>query len=120
MLKVTADVFSGRENPQWLLEGNDAQAVLKELALNRGAVAELDSGFQGLGLRGLIIEPLSDDVTQEYALPTAFRIASGASLYESKALEIAERLIQGMIKATPLAVGPDDPQKPNKALQKFL
>lgn len=120
MLKVTADVFSGRENPQWLLEGNDAQAVLKELALNRGAVAELDSGFQGLGLRGLVIETLSDDASPEYALPAAFRIANGASLYESKGLEIAARLIQGMLKATALALGPDDPQKPNKALQKFL
>lgn len=35
MLKVTADIFSGRENPQWIVEGKEAQAVLKDLSQAR-------------------------------------------------------------------------------------
>lgn len=121
MLKVTADVFSGRPNPEWVVEGEEAKTVLKDLALTRGAVAEVESGFQGLGNRGLIVEPMSDGVAGQYSLPSSFRIANGASTHESKSLEVAERLIKGMLKATPsVSAFSDTAEKPDKQLQKFL
>lgn len=95
MLKVTLDLFSGRPNPSWILEEAEAQSILKEVNNNRGIVAEVGSGYQGLGYRGITLELLSDDVN-ETDLPTTFQIANGASLYESKGLEVAERLITGM------------------------
>lgn len=121
MLKVTADVFSGRENPQWVVEGKEAQTVLKDLATARDAVADVNSGTEELGYRGLVVEPLSDNVTAEFGLPAAFRIAGGASSFDSKGMEIAERLIKGMIKATPLSLTASaDPEPFDKDLQKFL
>jgi len=121
MIKVTADMFSGRPNPEWIVEGDEAVAVLKELALNRGAIAEMESGFQGLGNRGLIVEPLADDVVDQYALPSSFRIASGAGLHESKGLEVAERLIKGMLKSTPAASAfAETPEVFDEQVQKYL
>lgn len=104
MLKVTADIFSGRPNPSWLLEENEAQEVLKEIASNRGVVADMDSGHQGLGYRGMILESLADDTTEKYGIPPVFQIANGTSLYESKGLEIAERLIGSMSQARSMGV----------------
>jgi hypothetical protein len=99
MLKVTADIFSGRPNPTWIVDGQEAQAVLRELALNREAwVAQEELGAEaGLGYRGLIIEPQSDTLTQEYGLPQSLRINTGQALAEQKGQEIAERLIPGML-----------------------
>lgn len=96
MLKVTLDVFSGRPNPSWILAETEAQEILKEINNNRAMVAEVNSGYQGLGYRGITLEILSDDATETANLPNLFQIANGASLYESKGLELAERLISGM------------------------
>jgi hypothetical protein len=121
MLKVTADVFSGRENPRWLVDDKEAQTVLKELATARDAVMDVDSGPQELGYRGLVVEPLSDNLTAEYGLPSTFRIASGAATFDSKGLEVAERLIKGMLKGTPLSMTDSTDVEPfDKDLQKFL
>jgi hypothetical protein len=100
MLQVTLDIFSGRPNPSWILEENEAQEILQEIANNKGIVTETTSGYQGLGYRGIVLETLTDEVIERYSLPSNFRIANGASLYESKALEIAERLISRMSDAT--------------------
>jgi hypothetical protein len=99
MLKVTADIFSGRPNPTWVVDGQEAQAVLRELALNRAAwVAREELGLEaGLGYRGLIIEPQSDTLTLEYGLPQSLRVNTGHALAEPKGQEIAERLIPGML-----------------------
>ncbi len=99
MLRVTADIFSGRPNPSWIVDENEAKAVLKEIANNRGVVADAESVPQGLGYRGLTLELLTDDVTETSNLPSVLQIANGSSLYESKGLEIAERLIRGMSSA---------------------
>lgn len=121
MLKVTADIFSGRENPQWVVEGKEAQAVLKDLAQARSAVADVGSGFQGLGYRGLIVEPLSDNVESEYGLPSTFRIAGGGTGGDAKGHEVAERLVKGMLKATPMsAVGDVTGESFDKETQKYL
>jgi len=81
----------------------------------------MDSGFQELGNRGLVLEPLSDAIAEEYSLPSAFRIANGASTYESKGIEVAERLIKGMLKATPAANAfSETSEKYDKQMQKFL
>ncbi|MEB3180334.1 MAG: hypothetical protein VKL59_15055 [Nostocaceae cyanobacterium] len=96
MLKVTADIFSGRENPSWILDENQAKDIIKQIANNRGVVADSNSGFQGLGFRGMSLEFLSDEIHSQYNLPANFTIANGASMLESKGLEIAEQLISTM------------------------
>lgn len=96
MLKATLDVFSGHQNPSWILDYEEAQEVLREITSNRGIISDVDSGYQGLGYRGIELEPLSDEAVDQYNLPPTFKIANGASMYESKGLEVAERLITNM------------------------
>jgi hypothetical protein len=93
MIKVTADIFSGRPNPEWVVSGAEAEAALRSLSQTPNAAAALDSGFQGLGSRGLIVEILDDHTQSEYGLPSTFRLAGGGSREESHAREAAERLI---------------------------
>lgn len=96
MIKVTADIFSGRPNPEWVVSGAEAEAALRSLAQTPHAAAALDSGFQGLGNRGLIVEILDDHSYSDYGVPASFRLAGGGSPAESQAREVAERLISGL------------------------
>jgi hypothetical protein len=98
MIKVTADIFSGRPNPEWVVSGAEAEAALRSLSQKNAAAAALDSGFQGLGNRGLIVEVLDDHSHFERGLPSTFRLAGGGSNEESHAREVAERLIATMTK----------------------
>src|SRR4051812_13251908 len=98
MLSITLDCFSGRENPSLLISGQTAHDLVAELARNRGILTDLDAGYQGLGFRGVIIEPTNDTVSQRYGLPPIFKIAGGSSGNEAKAQEIAERLIKSVVQ----------------------
>jgi len=99
MLRITLDMFSGRENPVGYLDGQDEREVLRELSLNRGVLAPIESGYQGLGFRGVIIEPTDDAVGRRYGIPAVAKLAGGATLLEAKAQEIAERLIRKVLAA---------------------
>ncbi|MBI1841196.1 MAG: hypothetical protein HYR88_10130 [Verrucomicrobia bacterium] len=96
MIKVTADIFSGRPNPQWIVSGAEAATALRALSQQPAAAANLDSGFQGLGNRGLIVEVLNDHSQDEYGVPAIFRLAGSGSSHESHARETAERLIAAL------------------------
>jgi hypothetical protein len=70
MLRITADVFSGRPNPEWIIaDEQEARATLKEIAKNRNTVVQAASVEAGLGFRGLSIETLSDELAQDFQLP---------------------------------------------------
>jgi len=101
MIKVTADIFSGRPNPEWFVSGTEADAALRSLSQRSGVAATLDSGFQGLGNRGLIVEILDDHTHSEYGLPSTFRLAGGGGREESYARETAERLVAALTQQRP-------------------
>lgn len=96
MLQITADMFSGRSNPTRVAESDEARELLRDVAQNRSAITAVHEGYQGLGYRGLIVEALSDNVTDKYDLPSAFRIGHNG---QAKGLEIAERILNSMRKA---------------------
>ncbi|KYK28759.1 MAG: hypothetical protein AYK19_05550 [Theionarchaea archaeon DG-70-1] len=96
MLQITVDIFSGRPNPSWVVDEKEAKDVLKEITTNREVVAEVGSGHQGLGYRGVLLEPLAEDMRDEYNLPSSFMIANGGSGDEKKGLEIAKRMVDNM------------------------
>lgn len=96
MIKVTADIFSGRPNPEWVVAGTEAETALRSLSQKSSAAAPPDSGFQGLGNRGLIVELLDDNAHSEYGLPSTFRLAGGGSTGESHGREVAEQLVAAM------------------------
>lgn len=78
MLRVTIDVFSGRENPTWVIDDPAAvDQLLRRAASNRAALAEVGSGFTDLGFRGIQVDVLSDEV--RHGVPTSFEVAGGAT-----------------------------------------
>jgi hypothetical protein len=100
MLRITADIFSGRPNPEWIITNDqEARAMLKEIAKNRSVLAQAAPTTVGLGFRGLSVEPLSDELTKDYDLPTTMYVAPGSGISNTKATEIAERLISSMSSA---------------------
>lgn len=101
MLRVTLDAFSGLEPPSYVLEAADAREILREISRNRGAITDLDAGFTGLGFRGAILEPLSDDIADEYDLPEIFKVGAGGSQDDGAGFSLAERLIQMLPDHTP-------------------
>jgi hypothetical protein len=95
MIRVTTDIFSGRPNPTWLAETDEATELLTQISQNKSAITGVHEGFQDLGYRGLIVEVLSDTAAVKLDLPSAFRIASVA---HPKGQEIAERIFSSMKK----------------------
>ena len=96
MFQITADMFSGRPNPTWTVEAEEAKTLMQEIAQNRSAVGAVDQGYQGLGYRGLIVDALSDNVADKYDLPSSFRIGHSGN---AKGLEIAEKIVRSMQQA---------------------
>ncbi len=94
MLKVELDIFSGRENPTWILDEDESREILTQIADNRGVVDTQDSGFDGLGYRGLVLEVSDDTLSEDFGLPTEFKIAGGAGDF-SKGMAIAKQLVEG-------------------------
>ena len=102
MIQITADMFSGLPNPTWMVDGDEFKALMQEMAQNQSAITAVDEGFQGLGYRGLVVDALSDNVSDKYDLPSTFRIGNSA---HSKGLEIAEKVLRSMRQATVLDDG---------------
>jgi hypothetical protein len=94
MLRITADVFSGRPNPSWLIEDEaEAKAVLRELARNRDLYADGEAVNGGLGLRGFRLEPLGDELAHDYGLGDSAYVSVTGAAAISDAAGFAERLV---------------------------
>jgi hypothetical protein len=97
MLLVTADVYSGRSNPSWIVQDEDtSREVLRAIARQRGMVTGLEAGYQGLGWRGFIVQLMDESHTRRFDLPSSFRLANGGSQNEPAGLEVAYQLIREM------------------------
>jgi hypothetical protein len=96
MLRITADIFSGRPNPEWEAGDDEAKSLLQEIARNREAIGTVDGGATGLGYRGLIVESLADNITGAYDLPPVLRIAHNSN---AKGLEIGDRVLTSMLRS---------------------
>ncbi len=60
-VQVELDIFSGRENPKWLLTASEADAVrqkLRSLSDNPNSSPPI---FNGLGYRGFLLTNITDD-----------------------------------------------------------
>jgi hypothetical protein len=117
MLEIEVDVFSGSRNPSWVINDETAQDVLREIVRSRGAVTDINKGFQGLGYRGFIIKFPSSDLARKYGLPQAFRVTGSASLNESRAGEIVERWRRGGRKSVEKWSGGSSVIRGEKALE---
>src|SRR5690349_24969752 len=101
MLQITADVFSGRPNPSWVIADEaEARATLRELAKDSQLMSAAAAPEAGLGFRGLRIEPLSDELALDFGLSAPAYLAAGPQA-TGRARELAERLIASMGQAQP-------------------
>ena len=94
MLKITADLYSGRANPEWIIsDEQEIRATLREIANNASVIAKSAPANAGLGLRGFLVEPLNDELGRNYNLSESIYLAAGQYAISSKANAIAERLV---------------------------
>lgn len=91
-ITVTALIFSGRQNPAWVLAANEEKALLQDLAATPGVVQRIGDMGGGLGYAGLQIDQGSETLAAETGLPARFFIHTGQTLHEDKAQQIAARL----------------------------
>ncbi len=121
MLQITADVFSGRPNPVWIIsDENEAKTILRGIMQDRALVTDSAPPDAGLGFRGVVIESLSDELPQDFDLPPQLYIPAGQYAKSSKGNEIAERLIGMMTRAVPGTEATADSLPLDETLQKFL
>lgn len=87
------DMFSGRPNPTWVVDADQARVLLQDIAQNQSAIGDVSAGYRGLGYRGMIVEALIDNVASKLDLPAKFRVAHTPN---AKGLEFADRVFSAM------------------------
>ncbi|MBF6213694.1 hypothetical protein IU433_28405 [Nocardia puris] len=93
MLRITIDAFSGRPNPYYYVDGEQSRQLLRDVAARPDVATEPDSGFDGLGFRGALVQAMDDD-GETFGLPREFKI--DATHAGGVGLDFAERLIRGL------------------------
>ncbi len=98
MFRVTADVFSGRPNPSWIVTSDSAmEDLLAKLRDQPEIYGTPGAGFAGLGYRGVGIEFFGDDHLVDYKVPDRISLADGAPGRNLKAAaEIVRPLLESM------------------------
>ncbi|WP_418152650.1 hypothetical protein [Actinoalloteichus caeruleus] len=94
MLRITADVFSGRQNPVWTVgEERTARNTLRALSEGSELLTEDAPARAGVGFRGLLVESLSDEAAPDLRLGSTTYLPVGREAKGPRAAELAERLI---------------------------
>lgn len=104
MVRVTIDIFSGRPNPSFLLDEQEAREILRQLGSTPEAVTPEDVAAGVLGFRGMILE-LDEEPAGKLALPRRLRVGGGVSRDEGRGLEVAQRLLEKAGKLKPAKEG---------------
>src|ERR1700741_922663 len=94
MLRITADIFSGRPNPVWEVRDEaEVRATLRSLTADRGLLTDDAPAGSGLGFRGFRVETLGDDLGTDYDIGAAAYLAVGPRAGGVGAAELGQRLI---------------------------
>lgn len=97
MLRITADVYSGQPNPVVeIADEGEARALLIELQRDPTMLASAESAEGGLGFRGFRVEPMSDEIAQDFDITTSLYLPAHTLARGGRAPEIAERLLSLM------------------------
>src|SRR4051812_2031505 len=97
MLRITADVYSGQPNPVVeIADEGEARALLRELRQDPTLLSDAESTEGGLGFRGFHVEPLSDEIAQDFNIPSSLYLPARVLTHGGRAPEIAERLLDLM------------------------
>ena len=111
MLTITADVYSGRPNPSWVIsdESEIAAALRNVVDTREAAAASTADALGGLGaLRGFHIDLGSDELASDQGLPSTLFVPSAAAGDHGPLRALEDRLIR---LATPAALSAGNAQQ---------
>ncbi|MGZ4958009.1 MAG: hypothetical protein ACXV7J_02045 [Methylomonas sp.] len=121
MLIITADLFSGRPNPQWLIEDSpELRATLGLLSSERNVIFSETPSEAGLGFRGFKIELLDDHLAYQFDLNSSFYIPLEHLSKHWRSNEFAERLIALMRQGKRYEAQDFEKKEDEEALLKYL
>ena len=102
MLRVTADIFSGRPDPSWIVTDEvEARSILRDLQKDGQLLTDTTSADGGLGFRGLRVEGLTDDLGADLEMRDSLYVPVGTGRGDGRTSELAERLLATMARAEP-------------------
>ncbi|MFJ7913193.1 hypothetical protein ACIQ87_40240, partial [Kitasatospora sp. NPDC096204] len=97
MLRITADVYSGRPNPVAdITDTAQARTVLRELTRDRTLFTDPRSAEPpagSLGLRGFWLETFDDELAHDFDVDSRLYLPAGPQAPAGRGAEVAERLV---------------------------
>src|SRR4051794_22438482 len=72
MLQVELDIFSGRQNPSWILSGKEEKELVDRVTAEPKVMLPTDATNGRLGYRGYVVTTVSEGLDKK--LPSRFRI----------------------------------------------
>ncbi|MFJ8950365.1 hypothetical protein ACIRO1_09695 [Streptomyces sp. NPDC102381] len=120
MLRITADIFSGRPNPVAdVTDESEVQALLREVDGNRNLFISDPPATGELGVRGFSIEPLDDEIGSDFGAEPRLYLPVGPQARGGRAAEIGERLVTLMERGQ--AAASREPAQPlDQTLRDYL
>lgn len=118
MLKITVDLFSGRPNPSWIINDKGGDDLIKKISKNPQIISEPESGYDGLGFRGITLELLDDEKIDK--LPSIFTIANGISRDQKASIQIAREIIDQMLMYERYSMDIHNLTPINKEIQRII
>lgn len=121
MIQITADLFSGRPNPSWLIDvENETRATLSLLAAERQLITPEVPADAGLGFRGLQIDVFDDDLGGRLDLPSTFYLPLGHLSRHLRSNELVERTVSLLQRGKPVHTKDSEIFAVDEALQQYL
>ncbi|MFJ5774580.1 hypothetical protein [Streptomyces sp. NPDC093094] len=91
-IRITLDIFSGRNNPCWEVRDLDQEReTVEDFARHQSALGDIGSGFTGLGFRGIKVDFTSD--VKIAGLPSSFELAGGGAQDPFASAGLADRVL---------------------------
>ncbi|SIS85813.1 hypothetical protein SAMN05421766_104423 [Zobellia uliginosa] len=118
MIRVTADLFSGRPNPSWIMADANGEEILKQIAKEKQIISKPNAGYDGLGFRGIEIEVISDEKLR--GIPNSFKIADGTAEDQKTSIGIASRIVEQMTRYSKLSLDSHRLTPIDKHIQKII
>jgi hypothetical protein len=122
MLRVSVDIFSGRPNPSWIVTSDDlTQRVVETMTDNPALLDAPEAPFDGLGLRGVKVEILSDDEdVQPPKGMRSFTLVPASAPTMKAGMDLATSLIKEMTKAAKIKLPEHELTPVNKRMQDLI
>ena len=100
MLRIEADIFSGRPNPAWMVTDSEQAAdLLAAVSESPEAVAKPGAGFKGLGYREVQVSLIQDDEPRRRRVPREIALGSTAAADLTASGSLARRFVETMVSS---------------------